>query len=309
MHDLDLQIVGGVDTELAHDLGRAPATPGGSFRQASEGLLKGDVENILGLLQAASVHAALDVGPVAAVVGQHALAIRVFAHGARQAQETQRILLRGGFHFHAGQERLHLGLVVVFAELHIGAVAAGLDEDGTPRLGIVTQFDGTRSAFQNLGRAFHVKLVRCHTFGDCGALVAALEIRPVAADANVDHTTLVVFAQFQGTDFAGIDFGLNQVLEPFLVTFIAKVKGAQVRQGIHLAPGNLVEIILHARREGHIDEPSEVLFHQLHHGEGHEGGNEGAALLDHILAMQNRVDDRGISARTAHAFGFEFLDQ
>jgi hypothetical protein len=62
-----------------------------------------------------------------------------------------------------------------------------------------------------------------------------------------------------------------------------------------LLPGcDSVEIVLHLRRERVVDEPAEVLLEQARDGEGEERRHERGPALEHVAAVEDRADDRGV---------------
>ena len=83
----------------------------------------------------------------------------------------------------------------------------------------------------------------------------------------------------------------------------------QIDQPIGITAGNVVKFLLHRRREVHVNQIKEVIFQQLGDGKGGKGGDQFATLLKGIAALLDRVDNRGIGAGAANAFGFQRLDQ
>lgn len=90
---------------------------------------------------------------------------------------------------------------------------------------------------------------------------------------------------------------------------LAEVEPLQPRHGLGLTAGDAVEVVLHLGGEVVVDEPPEVLFQEVDHGEGQEGRDECGALLEHIAAVEDRADDRGVRRRAADLALFELLDQ
>ena len=73
--------------------------------------------------------------------------------------------------------------------------------------------------------------------------------------------------------------------------------------------GDLVEVVLHPRRELVVDELREVLLEQLDDGEGEELRHERLALLAHVAAVEDRPHDRRVRRRTADAALLERLHE
>ena len=88
-----------------------------------------------------------------------------------------------------------------------------------------------------------------------------------------------------------------------------RVERLQQRDPRALAAGDLVELLLHARRELEVDVVAEVLDQQV----GHDAGDRlraQAALLDpDVAAIDDRRDRRGVGRRATDAVLLEGLDQ
>ena len=91
------------------------------------------------------------------------------------------------------------------AQLDVGPEPPGLDRDVETRLGIRTQHPIVGGRRQQLLGARHGQLVRAHVVGERGPVVAALEVRPVAADAGDDRHAVAPLADGNGVDLAGVD--------------------------------------------------------------------------------------------------------
>ena len=76
---------------------------------------------------------------------------------------------------------------------------------------------------------------------------------------------------------------------------------------IHLAAADGVELVFHLGRELVVDQVGQMRFEQLRDGEGRPGGHQHVAALEleHVLAGEDRVDDRGVGARPADAHFFQ----
>ncbi len=72
---------------------------------------------------------------------------------------------------------------------------------------------------------------------------------------------------------------------------------------IHLAAADRVELVLHLGRELVVDQLGQMGFEQLRNGERGPSGHQhvAAAELEHVLAGEDRVDDRRVGARPADA--------
>ena len=105
---------------------------------------------------------------------------------------------------------------------------------------------------------------------------------------------------------------LTRSLRPFprlAVAVGAEVEPAQPRHPAGLAAGDLVERLLHPGGELVVDQVGEVPLQQVDDGEGEERGHQRGALLEHVAAVQDRADDRGVGRRPADLPVFQLLDQ
>ena len=163
---------------------------------------------------------------------------------------------------------------------------------------------------QQLHGVRHRQLVGAGVVGDRRRRLVALHEGAVAADAHDHLFPGLVAAQRDRAHLARVDL-LRLVVEegtqPRLA--VAEVEVAQVGRAILLAAGDRVEAILHPHRERGVDQVGEVLFHQRHHRESGEGGDERGALLEGVLAPLDGADDRGVGARSADSRLLERLDQ
>ena len=96
---------------------------------------------------------------------------------------------------------------------------------------------------------------------------------------------------------------LNCFFRP--VRAVAEVEAVQVVDVAGLAAADRVQVVFHLGREAVIDQVGQMGFEQLRHGKGDPSGDQRVALLEHVFAGQNRVDDRRIRARPADAQFFE----
>ena len=76
-----------------------------------------------------------------------------------------------------------------------------------------------------------------------------------------------------------------------------------------LAGGDRVELVLHRGGEVVVDQPAEMLLQQPDHGERHPRRHQRAALLVHVAAVLDGLDDRRVRRRPADAQILERLDQ
>ncbi len=150
------------------------------------------------------------------------------------------------------------------------------------------------------------QLVRRGALGHVGPLAVPLQVRAVPADPDHD----VRAGQRERADVRGVDVGqvADELLEPFLAVG-AEVEPAQPRHPLGVALGDVVERVLHPGGEVVVHQLGEVPFQQCHHGEGHERRDQRGALLEHVAAVQDRADDRGVGGRAADLPVLQLLDQ
>ena len=146
-----------------------------------------------------------------------------------------------------------------------------------------------------------------------------LQVRPVLPDPDIDRPAQGVVEQRDGVDLAGVD-ALEVDADQFLqsagpgdrvrhAVLAAEVEVVQPVGPPFVTVGDLVEFVFHRSGEVVVHQPPEVLLEQPGHSERHPGGHQCAALLVHIAAVLNGLDDRGICGRPADAQLFERLDQ
>src|SRR5262245_31145096 len=82
---------------------------------------------------------------------------------------------------------------------------------------------------------------------------------------------------------------------------VATVELTDEVEPLALAARNLVEVLLHLRRERDVDEVAEVPAEQARHRKRREAGNQRLALAEHIAAPLDRPNRRGVGRRPADA--------
>ena len=88
---------------------------------------------------------------------------------------------------------------------------------------------------------------------------------------------------------------------PFSI--LAEIEVAKVLHGIELAATDGVELVFHLGGELIVDQVRQMGFEQLRNGEGRPGRHQHVAAipLEHVVAGEDRIDDRGVSAGPADA--------
>ena len=87
------------------------------------------------------------------------------------------------------------------------------------------------------------------------------------------------------------------------------VELAQQRHPLALAAGDLVELLLHACREGDVDVVAEVLDEHVGDDAGHDLGPQAAILDLDVAALDDRRDRGGVRGGPADAVLLEGLDE
>ena len=132
----------------------------------------------------------------------------------------------------------------------------------------------------------------------------ALQVGPVLSHPHIDKPALGVVEQRDRVDPAGID-ALQVHPDQFLeatrtgdgmrhAVFATEVEVVQPVRAVLVSGSDLVEFVFHRSGEVEVDEPTEVLFEQTGHREGHPRRHQRAALLHHVSAVLNGLDNRGI---------------
>ena len=160
------------------------------------------------------------------------------------------------------------------------------------------------------------ELVGKDVFSNRGGLLASLQIRTVFSDTHHDRlAALWIKAKRNRIDLYWIDFrqlirdGLLEAEARFAVLVMAEVEAGQPWQHLFSPRGNLVKIVLHRSSEVVVNEFCEVLFEELDHSEGGEGGDQRRTLLPDIPAVLNGRDDTGVGGGPADAELFHLLHQ
>ncbi len=158
--------------------------------------------------------------------------------------------------------------------------------------------------FEQLNGPLDRKFIRRQVLRNARGFFAALQIRPVTANADVDLSAFGIGAERQRVDLACVDlFELlhDHVSQAARATaaiesgaaalFGAKVKALQPRHRLGFTLCDLVEFIFHARGEGVVDENREVLFQQTDDRKGLERRDERGLLLPNVTALHDGPDD------------------
>ena len=96
--------------------------------------------------------------------------------------------------------------------------------------------------------------------GHARALLAALDVRPVAADAEHDPAS-PIGSELTARASISVEVGDERVQARVAVA-AAEVEVPQPVDPLLVAGGDPVEVVLHLRREVVVDEPAEVLLEQ-----------------------------------------------
>src|SRR6266516_6277330 len=89
----------------------------------------------------------------------------------------------------------------------------------------------------------------------------------------------------------------------------AEVEAAQPDDALLLAGCDPVEVVFHPRGEVVVDEAAEVLLEQADDRERDKRRDERRSLLEHVAALEDRAQDRGVRRRPADAELLERLDE
>ncbi len=90
---------------------------------------------------------------------------------------------------------------------------------------------------------------------------------------------------------------------------VASVELPDEVEPLALAARDLVEVLLHLRREGHVDEIAEVPAEQTGHGKGGEARDQRFALPEDVATALDCPNRRRVSGRPADAQPLQLLDE
>ncbi len=194
--------------------------------------------------------------------------------------------------------------------MQVGAERASFQVDGCAGAGLGRDHDIAHVAFGQVpGQVVLRQVARRHVGWQrrrAGlAVERALDVRPVTPDAHDVRRPRRVLDR---RDLARVD-RLERIVYETHDAFVPEVEVAQVSPGRPLARRDVVQDLLHLRRELGVDELPELALKEVVGGERREGRHELLALLASVAARLDRVDDTRVSARTADALGLEELDE
>ena len=89
----------------------------------------------------------------------------------------------------------------------------------------------------------------------------------------------------------------------------AEVEVAQPPDHVLVAPGDLIQIILHGSGQPVVDQIGEVLLEQSHDAEGRQRRHHGRALLPYVATVEDGGHDAGVGGRPADADLLHRFDQ
>ncbi len=255
----------------------------------------------------------LDVRPVTADADVDVIpALGVLAERLGQGDELERQLLVDVVRRDAGRQGdpLGLGAVLADAELQVRSERAALEQHVLVALGVVGDRHVADVAFpQDLGQHVAVEVGRRDVGRQGGRerlpVDLALDVRPVASDAH--HVRLPALRPDRG-DLTRVD-GLEALLDAADDAVLTEVEVAEVALARATAGGDVVEDRLHAGGELRVDEAPELVLEQVVGRERGERRDQLLALLAHVAAVLDGVDDARVGAGPADAFGLEELDQ
>ena len=257
------------------------------------------------------------VGPEAAEAGLHLASIGMLPQLAGEPQQAEGILQRHLLGFAAfrqgGPLRLGGGLTGL-TELEIGPVLPEQQVDGLAGFRVdPDRFRAIGLLLENQLGPIRIEVGRgdLHRQGGLEQLLAAVVGHPflleVGAEATDPHHAGQTL-QLHGAGDTGVNVALA-LLHLGLQPLVALVEAFQVGQPFHLAGGDLIEAVLHPRREAGVHQIGEVLLQQGGHREGGEARGEGVVLKRGVAAVHDRADDRGVGGGTADALLLEHLHQ
>ena len=106
--------------------------------------------------------------------------------------------------------------------------------------------------------------------------------------------------------------GIDVVLllgQPRLESVLSLVEALQILPPVDVAPGDMVQGLLHSGRETGVHQIREMVLHQKSHGKGGEGGMQILLLELGIAAVLDGRDDGRVGGRTADPLLLQGLHQ
>ena len=237
---------------------------------------------------------------------------------ARQRQQLQRQLklhVAGrGVLRDAGAPRLFaLGIILLLAELDVGAEAAGLHRDVEIGLGILAE-DAVGAGFAVGGERAGVTAFRIVRAADEGAELAGLQIELAGAAGRALPDIAAIGARRIDVRPQHVveriqHLGNAQVLD---VVDRADEAGPEILQ--HLLPGNLVvgdavELLFQIGGEVILDIAREEVFEEGDHDAALVLAMQALLVELDVAAVLQHLQDRGVGRGTADAELFHALDQ
>ena len=194
-------------------------------------------------------------------------------------------------------------------ELHVGPEAARLDAHLEAGDRVDTELAAPGRRREDLERQLDGQLVGGEVAGDRGGLLAALQVRAVAAGAGLDQHALGVGADGDRVDGGGVDaVEVGDQLLQSSVPLVPEVEEPEEVDPASLAAGHLVEVVLHLGGEGEVDQLGEVLLQQRHHREADPVRHQRLPLLPDVAGGE-RPHDRGVGGGAADAELLQLLHQ
>ncbi len=312
VHQLDGALGAGIDPHLPNQA--AAAAPDSGLLEELQRRRELDGEHRHRLRQRAAGLPRLNEGSVPPSARQHGLT-RV---GERPQRTRQRQQLEG--QRKVDIVRLHLAdqggarwFVVAGlldgAELHIGPEAPLHHEEGLARRRIDADLPGSATALlQQLDGPGEAHLIRRELRGDVRADISLREKRPVPPHPDLDRLAVLRLSQRDAAHPAGID-ALGGFGEPVLESLVSQVEALEILLGLPLTEGDLVELVLHLRREVVVHQPGEVLLEEHRHGEGGVRGDQRGAPAKRVPPLLHGVDDGSVGRGPTDAPRLQLLDQ
>ena len=273
-----------------------------------------DGEQVLFLLEAATILAAGDVGTVPAVLRRDLDPLGIGADDPGQRQQLQRVFegeILGALRAQQGRGLGLVPVVGVLAELDVGAEPAVLEEHLEAGVRVDAQQPVATRRVEHLDRLLEGHLVGRHVLGNVAGLVLALEVGTEAADADRDLVSFAVLAEGEGVDLARVDLlellgdDVPQTEAAGAVGPLAEVEALEPRNGLFGAARDLIQLVFHAGGERVVHQVREMVLEEAHHREGAERGDERVAALPGVAAIDDRLDDGGVGGGATDAELFE----
>jgi len=186
--------------------------------------------------------------------------------------------------------------------LHIRAEAPILDQNRLAALRVLPQYDRPvlLRTHQCLDRS-RIQIPRRQIIRQAHRLPVAVDLprqkRPILPNPHLDRQ----IGKIDPARMARVDVILP-FLDLALQPLLTQIKLVQIFQPVYIPLRDVIQRLLHLRRELQVHQLLKVALQQLHDRKRNERGHQLLPLFENVAPVLNCVDDRGVRARAADPF-------